>query len=139
MPEDTTKILATPVSRNELPDVLMWHYDKLGNYSVRSGYWLGINLDVNSSSSSLASIEARWKFLWRIEIPLKNKLFIWKACHNFLPTMVNLASHKVSVNSMSQICQHAPELTMHALWGCHFLKDITRCCSILQVANLASP
>ncbi|KAK3231649.1 hypothetical protein Dsin_003530 [Dipteronia sinensis] len=46
-PEEADMILSTPCSIFKAPDSLMWHYDKFGNYSVRSGYHLGCAIASN--------------------------------------------------------------------------------------------
>ncbi|KAL5854994.1 hypothetical protein ACOSQ4_004796 [Xanthoceras sorbifolium] len=76
LPVDAEEILKLPLGVPSSPDVLVWHLDK---------------------SRSLASGESWWKFLWRIQIPEKVKLFLWRACFNWIPTLKNLASQKVSL------------------------------------------
>ncbi|KAK2663091.1 hypothetical protein Ddye_001665 [Dipteronia dyeriana] len=61
-----------------------------GMYSVKSGYHLGCSLVKLTSSLGLNGVEGWWKCLWRIEILLKVKVFIWKACKDWIHTMSNL-------------------------------------------------
>ncbi|KAK2638134.1 hypothetical protein Ddye_025929 [Dipteronia dyeriana] len=93
--EDVELVLSIPCSLHDQSDTLMWHFDKLGSYSMKSGYHLGCNLMNIQSSSGLALSESWWKFLWRIRIPTKIKLFIWRACFDWIPTHFNLAKRRM--------------------------------------------
>ncbi|KAK3185204.1 hypothetical protein Dsin_032490 [Dipteronia sinensis] len=95
--EEGKAILSLPLSRMRLHDSLLWHYDKSVTYSVKSGYWLAKNMDSNPSCSSLNPSVSWWKFLWPLSLPTKIKIFIWKACNNWIPTNVNLDVHGVKV------------------------------------------
>ncbi|KAK3195456.1 hypothetical protein Dsin_026766 [Dipteronia sinensis] len=70
-PEDAQLILALPQSQSVSLDSFMWHYDKMGTYSVKSGYHLGLSLSSETSFSGLDSEESWWKFLWCIQILAK--------------------------------------------------------------------
>ncbi|TXG46769.1 hypothetical protein EZV62_026063 [Acer yangbiense] len=72
-PEDANMILSLPRPQMAVPDSLMWHYDKLGPYSVMSGYHFGCNLSSSASSSRFSSSKSWWKFLWHMHIPVKVK------------------------------------------------------------------
>ncbi|KAL5574815.1 hypothetical protein UlMin_016514 [Ulmus minor] len=39
-PDEAEAILSLPRPRHSYPDSLIWHYDKKGDYTVRSGYWV---------------------------------------------------------------------------------------------------
>ncbi|KAK3221517.1 hypothetical protein Dsin_008542 [Dipteronia sinensis] len=69
-------------------------------------------------SSGLIGSEAWWKFLWRVELPHKVKVFIWKACHNLIPTMVNLTKRGVPLKPIFPLCKKKKETTLHVVWGC---------------------
>ncbi|KAK3175494.1 hypothetical protein Dsin_017212 [Dipteronia sinensis] len=81
-------------------DMLLWHFDKLGHYSNRSWYQVGTSVMDNQRSSVLSDSVSWWKTLWRLQIPSKIKLFVWKACHQWIPTLVNLANRKVHVDGL---------------------------------------
>ncbi|KAH7565254.1 hypothetical protein JRO89_XS09G0174600 [Xanthoceras sorbifolium] len=54
-------------------DVLLWHYDKLGVYSVKSGYWLACDSLDRPSSSRFSESGSWWRFLWALHFPAKVK------------------------------------------------------------------
>ncbi len=52
-PNEAEAILSFPLPRRKIPDTILWHYDKSGHYTVRSGYWLASkSRDVPSSSTT---------------------------------------------------------------------------------------
>ncbi|KAL0297534.1 UNVERIFIED_CONTAM: hypothetical protein Sradi_6805500 [Sesamum radiatum] len=83
-PEDVDKILAIPFVRRHGPDVLRWHYEKHGRFTVRSAFSLAYARS-RSSSSSVAS-QANWEFIWKARVPPKIRLFMCGVCRNALPT-----------------------------------------------------
>ena len=57
-----------------------------------------------------------WSKIWCLEVPNKVKNLIWHACTNSLPTKVNLARHKITSDSLCDICRVHQEDTVHALF-----------------------
>ncbi|KAK2649209.1 hypothetical protein Ddye_016698 [Dipteronia dyeriana] len=57
----------------------------------------------NSSGNSAA--DGWWKLLRKMEISSKIKLFIWRACNGWIPTMGNLAGGRISVEPFSPLCK----------------------------------
>ncbi|KAK3212224.1 hypothetical protein Dsin_016930 [Dipteronia sinensis] len=127
--EDVEMILSIPLSNTCRDDSMTWHYTADGEYTVRSGYSLGMCRMVadsnfgGSSNSGLENAESFWKNLWRINVPKKIKLFLWKACNDWLPTRANLAMRWILVDSTYVLCYRSPETTKHAFWGCAKLKE----------------
>ncbi|KAI9180260.1 hypothetical protein LWI28_002923 [Acer negundo] len=76
----------------------------------------------SGAGGGLNTITAFWKALWKLSIPVKIKLFMWRACNNFLPTNLCLANRKVPVNPICPLCKCSEELTLHALRACRILK-----------------
>ncbi|KAK2659019.1 hypothetical protein Ddye_005552 [Dipteronia dyeriana] len=122
---------------NPAPDSIMWHYDMMGTYSVRSGYHLGSVLASNPGTSGLNSLESWWKYFWRLKIPSKVKIFLWKACNNWIPSNKNLASRRVSIVNSCPVCFTWPESTLHALWCCHSLKMTRRMCPFMDKVKVS--
>lgn len=97
----------------EAPDRKVWHYTKNGMFSVKSCYHLIMNMNSSSSSAPTvsgfagATVEGKWQWLWWLVLPPKVKMFLWRACCNFLPTQVELFRPKVVP---SLICPRCHEL-----------------------------
>ncbi|KAL5537570.1 hypothetical protein UlMin_045558 [Ulmus minor] len=121
--DEAEAILSLPLPRRTIPDTLLWHYDKSGHYTVRSGYWLATKCRSVSLSSTL-NPNSWWKRFWRLRIPSKIRVFLWKAYHNWIPSSVNLAKHGVPTQIRCLICNEANDTTLHALWGCKALKTL---------------
>ena len=93
-------------------------------YSVRSGYRVGKMLAANPSSSGLDDSISWWKELWRLKILSKIRIFMWCACHHWLPTLVYIARRGVPSDGLCPRCHHHPESMSHALWGCSALAKV---------------
>ncbi|KAK2654122.1 hypothetical protein Ddye_013978 [Dipteronia dyeriana] len=132
MMEDVDLILSLPCSSSNVTDSFMWHYDKLGTFSVKSTYHLGCNLASNSSSSGLNLSNSWWKFLWRIKFSSKVKLLVWRACHNWILSNVNLAMRGMKMDCICPLCSTKLESTIHALWFCPILKKVRTMCSLFR-------
>ncbi|KAK2664760.1 hypothetical protein Ddye_003334 [Dipteronia dyeriana] len=56
--------------------------------------------------------------IWHRNVPSKIKVFMWLACHQWLPTFHSLAKRGVPSNGIYPRCFHRPETVIHALLGC---------------------
>ncbi|KAK3221602.1 hypothetical protein Dsin_008627 [Dipteronia sinensis] len=136
--EDAKMILSIPLSNTCRDDSITWYFTADGEYMVRSGYNLGMCRMVaesnigGSSNSGLENAESFRKNLWRINVPNKIKLFIWKACNDWLPTRANLAMKGIPADPTCVLCYRSHETTKHELWGCAKLKEIQSICGFLQ-------
>ncbi|KAK2661224.1 hypothetical protein Ddye_007757 [Dipteronia dyeriana] len=124
LPEDASLILRIPCSSHISDDVVSWHYEKYGTYTVKSGYHLGMSLSSTMSSSGLCSLESWWKYLWRFKVPSKFKLLIWRAYHDWIPINSNLAKCGVVIDGLCPMCRQWPGTTLYALWYCFQLRRI---------------
>lgn len=82
---------------------------------------------MNCQSASMSEVgrEARWwNKLWKMKVPNKVKVFVWKSFHNSIPTMVNLRNHHVLVNGSCSVCKEEMETTDHALFQCSRAREI---------------
>ncbi|KAL5566188.1 hypothetical protein UlMin_029352 [Ulmus minor] len=120
-------ILSLPLPRRNIPDSFLWHFDKSGHYTVRSGYWLATK-SKSVPSSSTSSLTSWWKRFWRLRIPSKIRIFLWKAYHNWIPSLANLAKHGVPTQIRCPICNETDDTTLHALWGCKILEPLKVLC-----------
>ncbi|XP_075667056.1 uncharacterized protein LOC142636661 [Castanea sativa] len=62
--------------------------------------------------------------LVELKIPSKMKVFGWRACHDILPTRLNLTKQRIISENACLICCRSPESTIHALWECAATWDV---------------
>jgi ribonuclease HI len=157
LPYDAEAILKIPLSARSPPDRLIWHATRDGNFTVRSGYHqlLRDSRISNPECSRQGEPDPLWKTIWAARIPAKVKTFLWKACHESLPTKAGLFRRKVVPHPYCDHCHAAIEDTLHALWSCPVLSQVWQSSNELkalqktshhsynslvrQVMNLASP
>ncbi|KAL5809057.1 hypothetical protein ACOSQ3_029748 [Xanthoceras sorbifolium] len=126
---DAKAILSQPLPSQPWSDSLLWHYNKDGVYSVKSGYWLAERLISVTSSSSFSSLASWWLFVWSIQLPSKIRVFVWKLCNGVVPSLMNLAHHKVSIpNQCREVCLHVEETSLHVVWMCPSLRPSREAC-----------
>ena len=114
-PEDAEAIMQIPLPKRPKEDQLIWHYDKKGYYSVKSGYQVAMRLKFPEDPSCSNHDQNLWRFIWKLAIPEKVKIFLWRAAHDLLPTAENLWKKKVLQEPMCQSCYCHVETVSHAL------------------------
>jgi hypothetical protein len=65
-----------------------------------------------------------WRKLWALPVPNVEKHFIWRACHDSLPTHENLAKRKVITDFICPFCEQEMETCSHILWQCPPARDV---------------
>ncbi|KAK2658612.1 hypothetical protein Ddye_005145 [Dipteronia dyeriana] len=96
--EDKNAILKIPITRGNMCDNMLWHYNENDLYFVKSGYWLGCGLDNLTSPSDSSPLNLLLNTFWRAKFPLKVKIFIGKACQDWIPTKINIGRQCVLTN-----------------------------------------
>ncbi|KAK3211950.1 hypothetical protein Dsin_016656 [Dipteronia sinensis] len=89
--DDYRAVLQISIGSYTGVDSVLWQNDQSGRYTVKSGYRVSWSLSPHPSSSNSSLVVSWWIRLWGLAIPLKIKIFVWKACHDWIPTMANLA------------------------------------------------
>ncbi|KAK2652828.1 hypothetical protein Ddye_012684 [Dipteronia dyeriana] len=123
-PDEANEILSIPISSSLREDIVLWHFEGNRLFSVKSAYWLGQNGDNIQKTSSSSSSNSWWQFLWKLKDPLKVKIMVWKTCHDWIPTKVNIVRRGIQTLDICDGCKIANETTFHALWNCKRLSDI---------------
>lgn len=77
---DAEAILATPVPQAQAVDRMAWVHSVDGVYSVKSGYQFWQN-----TTGFMLHSEAGWNQLWKLEVPHKIKVFLWRFGRNNIP------------------------------------------------------
>jgi len=122
------EILSIPLNPNQQEDTLMWKGNKVGKYTVKSGYnMLCAQTKVaeqNRASISFQPPRTLWTKLWHLSIPPKLRIFMWSICHNAIPTRENLYKRKLLPDPICSLCNTCPETTEHLFLLCKWTKNI---------------
>ena len=121
---DADEILSIPLPRREMEDSVIWHYDKQGRFSVKSGYQVALNMKFPDLPSCSNSRGNTWSVIWKLIIPEKIKIFIWKAAKNLLSTAENLWERKIIQEVHCKRCGDGVENIWHALISCKAAKKV---------------
>jgi ribonuclease HI len=125
LPMDCDIIRAIPLSTRRLADCWSWHYEKTGVLSVRSVYRMLVQtkkrredwLESRPAVSNSAKEGKLWQQLWKIQVPSKLRIFLWRLAHQSLPTGdVRHHRHMADTNACS-ICGEA-DSWRHSLLSC---------------------
>uniref|UniRef100_A0A2N9G6M3 Reverse transcriptase domain-containing protein n=1 Tax=Fagus sylvatica TaxID=28930 RepID=A0A2N9G6M3_FAGSY len=65
-----------------------------------------------------------WKRVWFIQVPHKVRKFIWRACSDSLPTMLNMKRRSIVPTANCSFCHLEDEDVKHALWSCPGLSPV---------------
>ncbi|KAL5755359.1 hypothetical protein ACOSP7_023579 [Xanthoceras sorbifolium] len=133
---DRDSILEIPLSLGDCNDSLIWHFNKNGEYSVKSGYRVAAQEKLSLKGSSSCPDSKWWLALWNLNIPPKVKIFIWRVCHNAIPSLCNLCSRKIVVDPCCSRCGDAPESSAHALFWCSSVRPIWESSVFWDILNL---
>ncbi|KAK3189247.1 hypothetical protein Dsin_028808 [Dipteronia sinensis] len=60
--------------------------------------------------------------LWMLKLPLNIKIFIRRACYDWIPTLESLAQRNIVVDDKCPICKRASETTLYALRDCKIFR-----------------
>ncbi|GMN49620.1 hypothetical protein TIFTF001_018782 [Ficus carica] len=78
-------IFSIPLGVRARSDMMLWHYEDNGCYTVRSGYKVAMDSQILESCVEKGVEGKWWKRLWKLNVPSKVKILIWHVYHNALP------------------------------------------------------
>ena len=124
--EDVDKILALKISSVARQDLLGWHYNEDGIYTVKSGYWLGTHLPSNTPTTPTHGPAVLKHKVWKTKTPAKLKHFLWRLLSRSLATANNLKRRHITQNDQCRRCCSAVETEDHIFFECPYAKRIWR-------------
>lgn len=127
---DRARILSVPLGTTSAEDKLMWHYSKDGCFSVRSCYQFLLQLHSYSESQergTTSGLEAQnWDVIWKLRIPPKIIMFLWRAYAGILPLKVELFQRHIVCSPYCSGFDFAVESIAHVLLECRGMQDLWR-------------
>ncbi|KAM1255800.1 hypothetical protein ACFX2G_030595 [Malus domestica] len=141
--EEAYTILSIPLSYFGCVDKLVWHYSTNGIYFVKSGYGVAMDLMENGAlgkkgqgaTSDQQKLNKVWVWIWRLQVPNKIKLFIWRCCRNALAVRRNLQRRHMKVDNVCGVCNSPDETENHLFFRCNF-SHLFWFCSPLHLNSL---
>ena len=103
--EDDNLIMQLQVNESA-DDNLAWHYDKKGLFTVKSAYKVAMDIEAkhttsgiqSGSNSTSNSLSFDWMKLWKIPLPSKIRLFLWRLAHHNLPWRQKLIKRGMEIS-----------------------------------------
>jgi hypothetical protein len=69
-----------------------------------------------------------WKRIWGMKVHNSLKNFLWRACHDILPTRDNLKRRGINLDLSCIFCNCEQETVLHILWSCPSASDVWGFC-----------
>jgi hypothetical protein len=131
--EDARTITSIPIQEG-VEDLIAWHFDKKGNFSVKSAYQVVLNSqsrEADSESTSTAhtpegNIKLPWKKLWALPLPGKLIHFLWRLANNSLPLRMKLKRRGIDLDTRCPMCYRLDEDGGHCFFKCKAVKAFWR-------------
>lgn len=141
LPTDVEAIISIPLCTWNINDFWSWAHEKSGSFTIRSAYRMLVStkhrreawLDGRAGSSDGDGVKKAWTKLWKIDVPLKIKVFLWRLAHQSLPTADILNHRNMSTSSTCGLCGSA-DSWQHSLLHC----NMARCVWGLEDPDLVS-
>lgn len=114
---DASAILATRIPQTQAVDRLAWLHSTDGIYTVKTGYkfWQS-----QRRSSVPHSFQTGWSKIWRVSVPHKVRILLWRFCRNNLPVRNILRSKGVATTIVCPMCDNDVEHLLHVFFDCNF-------------------
>ena len=137
---DVNRILQIPLNNQSFSDFIAWSGTSHGRYSVRSGYHMQWRHQFGSRADQLAlpgssANNPVWKILWKLKIPSKVKIFIWRALHGITPLKCILINRHIGTSGECPICHQGAEDVCHLLFVCPTARDLWTSLGLLEVID----
>ncbi|MCH84500.1 putative ribonuclease H protein [Trifolium medium] len=119
--EDAAAILQIPLQFLNEDDVLIWRFSRNGNYSVRSDYYHLMEVVIENNH---LKVEGNWNKMWKLNIPKKVKIFLWRSLRECLPVKERLIRKGVQCDPKCPCCDLNTENEWHCFFGCKAAQEV---------------
>jgi hypothetical protein len=118
---DAAEISRLPLNLLNREDEPIWRYSKNGNYTVRSTYYQLMEHIVDNNN---LKEPGNWKTLWRLNVPNKVRIFLWRLLRGCLPVRGRLVQRGVPCDNKCPNCANYEENEWHCFFGCDAALEI---------------
>jgi hypothetical protein len=129
--EEAKVIQSIPLSCTHQEDIQIWRGTKNGLFTMKSAYYIHREMEkiLVAGCSSGENMREFWKALWALLVPNVERNFLWRACHEILPTRESLCRRKIISDPTCPICERDVETGIHILWTCPSAMDVWSVCN----------
>ncbi|XP_074295625.1 uncharacterized protein LOC141623417 [Silene latifolia] len=140
-------ILAMPVCASQIHDCIYWKHTTNGEYSVKSGYGVAFTHFMEKHASnkdktrmSANSVRFCQKVLWKLQVPQKWKVFLWRLISDSLLVGSSLAKRGFQADPFCRMCateNGCMESRAHLFRDCSVAQRIWACLDLGIRVNCA--
>lgn len=137
--EEDVRIIRTIPVHVEMEDVIGWHFDNKGQFSVKSAYKVhrmteSLRLSRRGAGASISSERTVfWAKLWKIDYVPKVKHFLWRLCHNTLAVRRLLHRRGMELDTRCCMCHRLDEDGGHLFLRCKEVKQVWRALNLESI------
>lgn len=118
---DSRCILRLRIPQRDVPDRVAWTGSSKGIYTVKTGYKFWTDHHNNMINSE--AVVNGWNKLWKLHIPHKLRVFLWRVCKNNIPVRWALRSKGVNTTFLCPMCGVDVEHVRHLFCECQFARE----------------
>ena len=108
-------------SLQENEDKVIWKFNSKGHYTVKSAYRYAMESLVNNEEYRILG---DWMRMWKMRIPQKCKVFLWRVLRGVLPTCMRQQDRGVPCSDIFPHCETNYENDWHMFIGCEAAKQV---------------
>ena len=116
-PDLVQAVQGIPIPITDVPDSFCWGLTGNGSFTTKSATW---------KAHDISSDHPEWKFkwLWKVNVMPKIKVFLWQLCHNSLPSRGTLFRRGLQLDPTCPACLNDIEDTDHIFLHCPMARQI---------------
>ena len=118
--EDIPLIKSMAISPTHRRDTYCWSYTKSGQYTVKSGYWVAMNVMRTKEALEVLqpNITKLQAFAWTVNAPQKICHLIWQLISGQVAVTRNLIRRNMRCENYCPRCGEPEETVTHAIFEC---------------------
>ncbi|XP_056859988.1 uncharacterized protein LOC130508476 [Raphanus sativus] len=116
----------TPAGRRS-EDSYAWDFTKTGHYTVKSGYWVLVNIieaEKEQKEALQPSLDGLYQQAWRVNASPKIRHFLWRCISNSIPVAANMVRRHIAKDMSCSRCECREEDINHVLFQCTYARLI---------------
>ncbi|XP_026417593.1 uncharacterized protein LOC113313084 [Papaver somniferum] len=102
--DQVNSILTIPIQLDQ-EDKLIWPFTTTGIFTTASTYKMLCDKDI-LTDNSMGLSQHFWLSFWKLKVPYKFQIFLWRAIHNAIPVKARIFTHVHNADLHCVLCNH---------------------------------